>query len=265
MEGQRNERERPRGGSTAARLLHYAWPVALGWALATVAGRATGRPVQPAGRNLLLLAIGAAYSFDRLADPPESAPPVLRALLWVAFAGCAAGTLGSLARLPLPTLVLLPVLSVAVLGYRWAKALPLVKALLVPLVWTWAGLALPLADGSWLGWRSLAHPVALPLFLLLAAGCLLCDVNDVARDRDRGVRSLPVQVGVPRTLGIAAGLAGAGMVAALGQGRLGLGVDGLLLAGLAACRPLLMLESWGPLAVDVVLTVPGLLIAARLV
>lgn len=263
MDGQPKDPGGRRGDSTAARLLHYAWPVALGWAVATVAGRATGLPVRAAGRNLLLLAIGAAYSFDRLADPPESSTSVLRGALGTAFALCAAGSLGCLPCLPLATLALLPVLGLAVLLYRWAKALPLVKALLVPLVWTWAGLALPLADGSWLGWRSLAHPVSLPLFLLLAAGCLLCDVNDVARDRDRGVKSLPVQLGVSRTLGIAAGLAVVGVVAALGQGRLGLVVDGLLLAGLAACRPLLMLESWGPLAVDAVLTLPGLLIVAH--
>lgn len=255
----------PRGGSTAARLLHYAWPVALGWAVAMVAGRATGLAVRPEGRDLLLLSIGAAYSFDRLADPPQGAPRLLQALLGAACAGCVAGGLRLMPRLPLPTLVLLPALSAAVLLYRWAKAYPFVKAVLVPLVWTWAGLALPLADGSWFGWRSLAHPVALPLFLLLAAGCLLCDVNDVDRDGGRGVRSLPVQLGVARTLGIAAALATAGMAAALGQGRLGLVVDGLLLSGLAACRPLLMLESWGPLAVDVVLTLPGLLIASRLV
>jgi 4-hydroxybenzoate polyprenyltransferase len=167
--------------------------------------------------------------------------------------------------MPLGTLALLPVLSIAVLAYRQAKAYPFVKALLVPLVWTWAGLALPLADGSWLGWRSLAHPVALPLFLLLAAGCLLCDVNDADRDRASGVRSLPVQVGVGRTLQLAALLAALGTAAGLAQGRLGLVVDGLLLAALSACRPLLMLESWGPLAVDLVLTLPGVLILAHLV
>ncbi len=258
-------RESGAGTSTPARLLHYLWPVALGWTVATVAGRATGLPVSPAGRDLLLLGIGAAYSYDRLADPAEAASPALLALLRLGFVACAAGTLMLLPRMPVGTLALLPVLSTAVLAYRWAKAYPWVKALLVPLVWTWAGLALPLADGSWLGWRSLAHPVALPLFLLLAAGCLLCDVNDAARDRARGVRSLPVQVGVGRTLLVAALVAIVGAATGLAQGRLGLVADGLLLAALAACRPLLMLESWGPLAVDLALTLPGILILAHLI
>lgn len=263
--GHRNQVRIVTGTSTPARLLHYLWPVALGWTVATVAGRATGLPVSTAGRGLLLLGIGAAYSFDRLADPSESVSPTLLALLRAGFAACAAGTLALLARMPLGTLALLPVLSIAVLAYRQAKAYPFVKALLVPFVWTWAGLGLPLADGSWLGWRSLAHPVALPLFLLLAAGCLLCDVNDADRDRASGVRSLPVQVGVGRTLQLAALLAALGTAAGLAQGRLGLVVDGLLLVALSACRPLLMLESWGPLAVDLVLTLPGVLILAHLV
>ncbi|HEX9081894.1 MAG TPA: hypothetical protein VF768_06420, partial [Holophagaceae bacterium] len=171
--------------------------------MATVAGRATGLPIHPEGRDLLLLVVGAAYSFDRLADPPDAISTPLKATLLGAFIACAAGALRLMPRLPLATLALLPLLALAVLLYRQAKAFPLVKALLVPAVWTWAGLALPLADGSWFGWRSLARPVSLPLFLLLAAGCLLCDVNDAERDRSRGVRSLPVQVGVTGTLGIA--------------------------------------------------------------
>lgn len=261
----RNQAQGGTGTSTPARLLHYLWPVALGWTVAMVAGRATGLPVSQAGRGLLLLGIGAAYSFDRFTDPAEAAAPVLLVLLRAGFLACAAGVLALLPRVPLGTLALLPVLSCSVLAYRRAKAYPMVKAVLVPLVWTWAGLALPLADGSWLGWRSLVHPVALPLFLLLAAGCLLCDVNDADRDRARGVRSLPVQMGVGRALGLAALVAAGGTAAGLAQGRLGLVLDGLLLAALAGCRPLLMLESWGPLAVDLVLTLPGVLILAHLV
>lgn len=263
MDVQRAERARGMGRSTGIRLLHYGWPVVLGWALAEVAVQATGRPVSPAGRALLLLGIGAAYSFDRLVDPPASPTRVLRVVLGVAFVGCSAGVLGLLPWLPASSLSLLPLLAAAVVGYRKAKAFPLVKAFLVPLVWTWAGIALPLADPSWLGFRSLAQPVALPLFLVLASGCLLCDVNDVERDGLQGVRSLPVQVGLRWALVIAALLAVLGTAAALFQGRLGLAVDGLLLVLLAGCRPLLLLESWGPFVVDVVLTLPGFLIAVR--
>ena len=41
------------------------------------------------------------------------------------------------------------------------------KALLLPLVWTWAAAALPFNDGSWFGWHVLQLPVTTPLLLLL--------------------------------------------------------------------------------------------------
>jgi len=254
------------GASTAARLLHYWWPVALGWSVSLVVGRATGLPLSSAGRGVLLLSIWAAYSFDRLMDAtPGGLSRGLAASLWAGFATAAAGILVLLPRLPIGTLALLLLLSVAGLGYRRVKGYPLVKAVLVPGVWTWAGIALPLADGSWIGWRALVHPVSVPLFLLISAGTLLCDVNDVDRDREQGVRSLPVQVGVARTLALAAMLAAAGVLVAFRLARIGLALDGILLVLLSGCRPLLARETWGPLAVDMVLTVPGLLILAHLV
>lgn len=254
------------GASPAARLLHYWWPVALGWSVSTVVGRATGQSPSGAGRGVLLLSIWAAYSLDRLVDsPPEGLARSLSAGLWMGFTAAVAGTMVLVSRLPAGTLALLPVLSAAGLGYRRLKAIPLVKAVLVPAVWTWAGVALSLADGSWFGWRALVLPVSAPLFLLIAAGTLLCDVNDVDRDRERGVRTLPVQVGVRGTLVLAGAVALAGVFVALRMGRAGLAIDGILLTLLAGCRSLLLRETWGPLAVDMVLTVPGFLILAHLV
>ena len=244
-----------------ARLLHYWCPVALGWSVSMVVGRATGLPLSPVGRGVLLLSIWAAYGFDRLMDgPSDGLSRGVSTTLWAGFAVAVAGVCLLVPRLPRGTLALLPVLSLAGLGYRRVKAYPMVKALLVPGVWTWAGVALPLADGSWFGWRALTHPVAAPLFLLIAAGTLLCDVKDAEQDRVRGVRSLPVQVGVAGTLALAGGLAVAGVLAAFRLARFGLVVDGILLALLAGCRPLVERETWGPLLVDLVLTVPGVLI-----
>lgn len=226
-----------------------------------VVGRATGLPLSLAGRGVLLLSIWAAYSFDRLMDGPAGGlSRGLSAILWAGFALAVAGVVLLLPGLPVGTLALLPLFSLAALGYRQVKAYPMVKAILVPGVWTWAGVALPLADGSWFGWRALMHPVAAPLFLLLAAGTLLCDVKDLDLDRSQGVRSLPVQVGLRGALALAGGLAVAGVLAAFRLARFGLVVDGLLLALLAGCRPLLERETWGPLLVDLVLTVPGVLI-----
>lgn len=253
--------------SAPARLLHYWWPVVLGWSVSEVVARATGLPFSPAGREVLLLTIWAAYSFDRLMDGSPSFPHEhsrgLDAVLWAGFILAVARTLILLPKLPAGTLALLPVLSLAGLAYRRIKAFPWVKAVLVPGVWTWAGMALPLADGSWFGWRALLHPVSASLFLLIAAGCLLCDVKDVAEDCERGVRSLPAQVGVPRTLFLAGSLATASILLSSHLGRFGLVVAGVLILLLSGCRQLLAEKIWGPLLVDMALTVPGFLILFR--
>ena len=245
-------------------LLHYGWPVLMGWALSEVVLEAGHRPGSTAGRDVFLWCILAAYSLDRLLDRAAEPPSrVLVTSLWLGFGVALAGTAMALPGLPSGTLALLPVLSLASLGYRRLKPYPLVKALLVPLVWTWACLALPVADGSWFGWRSLLQPVGGPLFLLLASGTALCDVKDLAADRDGGVRSLPVQMGIPWTLGIAAlaALAGAGWALALGKECLAAG--GLLLGGLACLPQVLARKPLGPLLVDAVLTLPGLLVWLR--
>jgi len=59
---------------SALRLLHYWWPLALGWSLTVVVQRATGREADMYGIVTLLSGIFAAYSLDRVLDP--SAAPV---------------------------------------------------------------------------------------------------------------------------------------------------------------------------------------------
>lgn len=245
----------------AARLFHYWCPVLLGWSVSEVVGRATGLPISSVGRGVLLMAIWAAYSFDRLIDPtPQELSRGLTKVLWTGFVAGGTGFLILLPRLPAGTLALLLPLTIVGLAYRRVKKYPMVKAVLVPGIWIWAGVALPLADGSWFGWRVLLQPVSVPLFLLIAVGCLLCDVKDVKEDRERGVQSLPAQLGVTWTLVIAGSLAVASIFISSHLGRLGLVVDGILLLFLAACRPLLIKKIWGPLVVDAVLSVPGFLI-----
>jgi hypothetical protein len=103
------------------------------------------------------------------------------------------------------------------------------------------------------------------MLLLMASGCLLCDLSDVTSDRASRVRSVPVLLGGETAVRIAVALAALGALSALGLHRPGLAVGGLGLAVLGFFPSLLATDDIGPLVVDVALTVPGMLIVARLV
>jgi 4-hydroxybenzoate polyprenyltransferase len=244
------------------RLLHYWWPLALGWSLTVVVQHATGRAADPDGVATLLFGITAAYSLDRVVDPSTSTARPLRIVL--ALVGAAASLLClAAARLPLHTSMLVVVLGGAALFYPQLKKLPLTKTVALPFIWTWAAIALPFNDGSWFGWRVLLLPVAVPLLLLIASGCLLCDLKDEAGDRQAGIRSLPAMLGGATTVRIAIGLAAAAAALAFAEHRTGIVVSAAAL-GMATLSPaLLSTDAAGPLLVDVILTLPGLLISAR--
>lgn len=271
---------------TTLRLLHYWWPLALGWSLTSVVQRATGDALDPRGVQALLAGIVAAYSLDRVIDPAgrvadssgaagqalfgrlslrRSSDSLLPVLLSAMGVLAALVCLWEAWHLPVQTAALMPLLGVAALAYPRLKRLPLTKTLALPLVWTWASIALPLADGSWFGWRALREPIAAPLFLLIAAGCLLCDLKDEIADRASGVRSLPALLGRDATIVIAAGLTVAAGVVAVVEHRTGIAISAAVLGVSTAWPTLLATESAGPLLVDMILTLPGLLIAARLV
>lgn len=255
----------PQSAQSLLLLLHIWWPLLMGWSLVMVVHRATGRAWDPAGLAVLLTGIVAAYSLDRVLDAPPALTVRLRRVLIGAVAGATLSGAVLVPSLPLTTAVLVPVLGVLAAGYVVVKRVPLGKAVLVPLVWTWAAIALPFGDGSWFGWRALGEPIAAPVFLLMAAGCLLCDLKDVARDRAQGVPSVPVLLGPAATIALAVTLAATGGAVAFAEGRMGVTVSALALSGIAALPALLATDVIGPLLVDVILTVPGLLIAARLV
>lgn len=253
-------------GTSALHLLHYWWPVALGWSLTVVVQRATGRAPEPHGLAALLAGIVAAYSLDRVFDPPHTARPAwvsgLLIVSGLAAAGCCAW---HTCHMPLRSAVLVPLLGSAALAYPLLKRVPSTKTVALPLVWTWAAIALPFGDGSWFGWRAALEPVASPLFCLIASGCLLCDLKDERDDRAAGVRSLPAMLGGPATLQIAMLLIAAATALALLEHRPGIALSAVAL-GLAASWPaVLATEAAGPLLVDVILTLPGILITARLV
>jgi 4-hydroxybenzoate polyprenyltransferase len=258
-----------RTGTSLLRLLHYWWPLALGWSLTVVVARATGRTPDPAGLATLLFGITAAYSLDRVVDPgggrTAGEAGWLRPLLLVTasvstlLCGLFATGLGA------ETAALVPALGVAAVLYPWLKRLPLTKTAALPVVWTWASIALPFNDGSWLGWHAVRFPIALPLLLLIAAGCLLCDLKDEESDRVSGVRSLPALIGGAATIRVAIALAVSAAALAWMEHRTGIVVSAAALGAAATVPALLASDAAGPLLVDVILTLPGLLISTRVV
>ena len=216
---------------------------------------------------LRLFGIGAAYSLDRVFDAPFTSGTRSPAPYLLAFVGtaCAAACARLLAQLPLETAVLVPVIGATALAYPRLKRVPFLKTAVVAIVWTWCAIALPYGDGSWFGWRTLMHPVALPLVMLMAAGCLLCDLKDEAVDRAEGVASVPALLGATRTAQGALALAGVAAISALLEQRTGLAVSAGVLSLTTLWPRLLATETIGPLVVDMVLTLPGVLIVTRLV
>lgn len=250
----------------ALKLLHYWWPLALGWSLTMVIHRATGRPLDPNGLALFLCGIVAVYSLDRI--PDESAADGARWLprvLWLAGAVSSCACVWLLFYVPVRVAVLAPVMALAALSYPAVKRLPFLKTVVVSLVWTWSAMAFPFGDPSWFGWRWIFVPVALPMLLLMASGCLLCDLSDIDADRASRVRSVPVLFGGRMAVRIAVTLAMFGAVMAVGLHRPGLAVSGLALGLLGYFPSVLARDSVGPLIVDVTLTLPGILIVAHLV
>ncbi len=233
--------------------------------MAVVVRRATGRPWDAAGVALLLVGIGAAYSLDRVLDPPAQQPRWMTRLLMVA-AGAATAVGGLvLPRLPPQSALLVPVAGALALAYPRLKRVSLGKTLVVPFVWTWCAIVLPDGDGSWLGWRWFMEPVAAPIFLLMTAGCVLCDLKDATRDRAAGVPSMPAMVGPVVAARLALAIAVAAAALALAEGRPALAWSAAILCALALRPALVAVDDVGPLLVDVALTLPGVLIVARIV
>jgi len=251
---------------SALRLLHYWWPLALGWSLTVVVQRATGREADMYGIVTLLSGIFAAYSLDRVLDP-SATPERSWMMRMLALAGITSAIVCGMAgmRLPIKTAALVPALGAASLLYPALKRIPITKTVALPAVWTWASIALPFNDGSWFGWHAVLQPVALPLLLLIGSGCLLCDLKDEAGDRLAGVRSLPAMLGATATVRVAVALAVASAAIALIEHRTGVAVGAAALGAATFSPSLLATEAAGPLLVDVILTLPGILISARVV
>jgi len=236
----------------------------LGWSLTVVVHRATGRTASGAGLVTLLSGILAAYSLDRVLDRPTASLALwMTRVLTTAGVGAALVCLVAAVRLPVRTAALVPVLGLLALTYPRLKRQPAMKVLGLPLVWVWAAIALPFNDGSWIGWHAFLLPVTAPLLLLMASGCLQCDLKDEAGDRRAGIASLPALLGGAMTIRIAGSLALLAGGLALVEHRPGIALSAATLGATTLSPSLLATDATGPLLVDVILTLPGLLLSAR--
>lgn len=247
-------------------LVHYWFPIALGWSITLVIHRATGLPISPSGIFLYLLGILAAYSLDRWLDPSEEIRPSwLTATLFVGF--LVAATLGALIviRLSIKTISVIVLFSIITIFYRQAKKIPFLKAGLVAIIWTWAGVALPFQNQNWFAWQFWTMQTSLPLVILIVAGVILCDLKDLKLDSKEDVRSLPVMFGLRNTIWVTSTLLLVAAAISYEQGRMGLVISSAALIGLAQFPFLLSQDAIGPLLVDAALALPGFLIFLHLV
>lgn len=251
-------------------LIHYFLPVVVGWSLTLVMQRAIGSSISPSGLVLLLSGIGAAYSFDRLIDASPASTP---RPLWLHRTLCLGFIVSAFALFILLVdgtqtglLVACGILSAGSLFYSFFKRIPLIKTLGVAIVWTWACATLPFADGRVEPtWAWLKTDVSLPLLLLLCANCILCDLKDAMQDRRDRIPSLPVLVGIRWACLVATSLALASAGTAAMHHRAGVAIAGILLAAVAQFPVLLTREPIGPIVIDSILVVSGVLISTGVV
>lgn len=247
-------------------LIHYWFPVALGWSIALVIQRAIELPLFDSGFYLYLLTIFAAYNLDRIIDNDDPTRPTWLTIALVS--GCLFSTITGLVialQLSVQTFSALLIFSVITLLYKQAKKLPLLKGVLVAVVWVWAGVALPFLNTNWFAWQFWTLHISLPIVILMACGVVLCDFKDIKSDRLHGVKSLPVIWGLRKTTLIISALLFIAAIIAFHENRIGLVVSGAALLALAQFPRLLSLDAIGPLIVDVSLTLPGLLITLHLI
>jgi len=247
-------------------LVHYWFPIALGWSVALVIHRSTGLPISSSGLHLYLLGICAAYSLDRIVDNTDpSRPTWVEAALYTGFLFSVIVGFFLALHLSAKTYSALLLFSLITLLYAWIKRLPLAKGVLVGIVWVWAGVALSFSNHHWFAWQFWEMGVSLPMVMLIACGVVLCDFKDIKADHMLGVKSLPAMLGPRKTVLIVSVFLIAATFVSYQEGRMGLVISGVLLFLLAQFPRLLSLKAIGPLIVDASLALPGVLIAFHLV
>ncbi len=243
-------------------LFHYWLPVLLGWSLVQVIAKAEGTDPSRPALFLLLSGIGAAYSFDRISDGPQGGRRDfwLRGMLWIVFVLCClsmllAAAVGKITSSILAVALLLSLMSVL---YPHLKRIPLLKTGVVTCSWVWACSSIPFHR---MGFHWLLQDTTLPLMLLVAAGCILCDLKDEEEDRMQQISSLPVLLGVRSACLIASVMAVLAAILAALHHRFALAEGASILIVAAQFPALLARESIGPIVIDSILILPGVLIA----
>lgn len=214
---------------------------------------------------LLMAGIGAAYSFDRLVDSPVRAlPPWLLFILGGSFVLCAGTIFFLLAKGEIGSdcLSIVAVLSAVSMLYQKLKRIPLAKTAVVSISWIWACSTLPLSRGEP---HRLSLDVTFPLLLLISAGCILCDLKDMTEDRKARIPTLPALLGTDSSCLVATGMALLAASLAFLHHRFGITAGALLLTVAAQFPTILAMKSFGPIMVDSILTIPGILIATGVV
>ena len=97
------------------------------------------------------------------------------------------------------------------------------------------------------------------------AGCILCDLKDTEEDRALNILSLPVLFGIRTTCLIAAGLAFVAAILAISHHRFGVAFGATFLLLAAKFPSFLVRKSIGPIVIDSILILPGVLIATGIV
>ncbi len=243
--------------------LHVLLPVAIGWSLAMVMNNAAGVGFSDAGLILLLCGIGAAYSLDRLVDgPPRTSWLVLALAITLVLCGGAICFILAQHRPDSGTVKVVLVLAALSLLYTRLKRLHLVKTFVVAFSWILACATLPSGSRN-LSW--LFFDVTPAAFLLISAGCILCDLKDEQEDRHSNTPTLPVLVGARISCLIAAALAILAVAIALLHHHLGVAAGAMLIAIAAQFPSVISTKPTGAIVVDSILTVPGILIAIQVV
>jgi len=247
-------------------LIHYWFPVALGWSIATIIHHATGLPFLSAGLHLYLLGILAAYSLDRIVDNDDPIrPPWVNGALIIALILSAVLGIHLSLQLSIQTFSALLVFCAATIIYVRVKKIPLLKAAWVAIVWVWAGIAIPFANGHWFAWQFWTTSVSLPVVILMICNVTLCDLKDIDSDKIHGVKSLPAIIGLRKTLVIVSSLLVIASIISFHENRIGLLLSSVLLFLFAQFPQVLSTKVLGPLIVDASMVLPGVLIALHVI
>ena len=223
-------------------------------------------PILSAEFHLYLFGICAIYSIDRVIDNPGPSRQIW--VTWVLAGGffiSIAASLFLVFRLSLQAIFALGLLSFVTVLYIWVKQVPFLKGFWAAIVWGWTTVALLFTDTQWFALHFWRMQVSLPIVILMTCAIIMCDFKDIESDQLNGVKSLPVLMGIKRTVWVISLLLFVAAIVSLEENRIGLLVGSILLFVLAQFPGFLSKRVIGPLVVDAALVIPGTLIALHII